>query len=235
MSQNQQPVCAISGGSAGIGLAIGRRFAALGYRMAICGRDAGKLEAAGKLIEADGAECLTETVDLQDGSAAGRWIEAVRQAWGRIDVLVNNAGKAPLAPVDAVSDEVFRQTLAVNVEAVFHATKAVWPVMRGQGGGVIVNISSLASVDPFTGFSVYGACKAWVNLFTKAIADEGKPVGIRAFSVALGAVETDMLRGLFPDFPGEQTLTPEEVADFVAELCDRSMTPMTGQTLFFKK
>ena len=73
--------------------------------------------------------------------------------------------------------------------------------MRRQSGGTIVNISSMAAVDPFPGFSVYGATKAWVELFTKAIAEEGRADGILAFSLRLGAVETPMLRGLFPDFP----------------------------------
>ena len=80
------------------------------------------------------------------------------------------------APVDQLAREEFDKALGVNVAAVFHTTQAVWPLMRQQGSGVLINISSLASVDPFTGFSVYGACKAWVNLFTKAIADEGRPL-----------------------------------------------------------
>jgi NAD(P)-dependent dehydrogenase (short-subunit alcohol dehydrogenase family) len=74
-----------------------------------------------------------------------------------------------------------------------------------------------------------------VNLFTKAIADEGRPLGIRAYSVALGAVETRMLRGLFPKFPREQTLSPEDVAVFLGNLCEEPMRYATGQTFFLKK
>jgi NAD(P)-dependent dehydrogenase (short-subunit alcohol dehydrogenase family) len=103
--------------------------------------------------------------------------------------------------------------------------------MRAQGGGTIINLSSLASFDPFPGLSVYGACKAWVNLFTRGIANEGRPHNIRAFSVALGAVETRLLRGLFQDYPADKTLTPEEVADLVFTLTSPTFRHSSGQTL----
>ena len=82
------------------------------------------------------------------------------------------------------------------------------PSCRAQSGGTIVNISSLAAVDPFPGFSLYGASKAWVELFTRATADEGRGIGIRAFAVRLGAVDTPLLRGLFPEFPARKRAVP---------------------------
>ena len=85
--------------------------------------------------------------------------------------------------------------------------------MLGQGGGVIVNVSSLAAVDPFPGFSLYGASKAWMDLLTVALATEGSEKGIRVCSIRPGAVETPMLRSLFPDFPTEQCVSPEAVAE----------------------
>ncbi|MGF1579891.1 MAG: SDR family NAD(P)-dependent oxidoreductase [Gemmataceae bacterium] len=234
MNENQ-PVCVVTGGSAGVGLAIAHKFGDLGYRLVVCGRRQDALDAAKQSIAAKGTPCEAIALDLGIADAVGQLVQTVHEKLGRIDILVNNAGAALCMPVDRMSKAEFRQTLAVNVEAVFHATQAVWPVMKEQGQGVIVNISSLASVDPFPGFSVYGACKSWVNLFTKATADEGKPFGIRVYSVALGAVETQMLRGLFPDFPDDQTLTPQEVADFVASLASDAMIPATGQTFLFKK
>ena len=107
--------------------------------------------------------------------------------------------------------------------------------MRQQRSGVIVNISSVASVDPFPGFSIYGACKAWVNLFTKALAAEGKPLGIRAYAIAPGAVETSMLRSAFPDFPADHTLRPDDIAAAIEAVCDDRLAHSSGQTIFVRK
>ena len=229
------PVCVVTGGSAGIGLAIARKFAASGYQIALCGRDPQKLSAAQQSITAEGGVCRTESLDVQDIPALQTFLINLQSDPGRIDVLVNNTGRAPVLALEAVSEEEFRQTMAVNVDAVFFATQTVWPIMKAQGGGVIINISSLASVDPFVGFSVYGAGKAWVNLFTRATADEGKEHNIRVYCAALGAVDTDLLRGLFPDFPQDQRLTPEEVADFVAQFPEPPMQHLSGQTFFLKR
>jgi NAD(P)-dependent dehydrogenase (short-subunit alcohol dehydrogenase family) len=229
------PVCVVTGGSHGIGLATALRFGHLGYRVLICGRNPQALETAHAQIAAVAPGCASVALDVGKPDEVARLIDTARHSFGRVDVLVNNAGHAPMAPVDKISYDDLATALAVNVAAVFHTTQAVWPMMREQSSGVIINISSLASVDPFTGFSVYGACKAWVNLFTKAIADEGRPLGVRAYSVALGAVETRLLRSLFPDFPAKQTLSPEEVALFLSALCEEPMRHATGQTLILKK
>jgi NAD(P)-dependent dehydrogenase (short-subunit alcohol dehydrogenase family) len=134
---------------------------------------------------------------------------------GRIDVLVNNAAVAPLALFDELTPEVIDEALQINIRAVIQLTQDVWRQMKKQGQGVIVNISSLAAVDPFPGFSLYGATKAWLDLMTMALAREGQEWGIQVFSIRPGAVETPMLRNLFPDFPKNQCLTPEQVADAV--------------------
>jgi 3-oxoacyl-[acyl-carrier protein] reductase len=230
-----RPVCVVTGGSAGIGLAVAGHFAARGYRLALCGRDPQALRAAEQQLAQTASACVTLALDLGLPGAPARLIDEAVRRFGRVDVLVNNAGHAPRAPLEQITDGDFTQAVAVNVSAVFHATRAVWPVMRRQGSGVIVNLSSMASVDPFPGFSVYGACKAWVNLFTKATADEGRAVGIRVYAVAPGAVETRLLRGLFQDFPAEQALAPAEVAAVVGSLCEESLRYVSGQTVFVRK
>jgi len=90
-----------------------------------------------------------------------------------------------------------------------------WNTMVKQRGGTIVNISSLSAVDPFTGFSTYGASKAWLDLLTHSLAQEGKDLDIRVCSIRPGAVETPLLRGLFPDFPSEQCVSPDRIAEEV--------------------
>jgi NAD(P)-dependent dehydrogenase (short-subunit alcohol dehydrogenase family) len=148
---------------------------------------------------------------------------------------VNCAGVAPLASIEELDRGTFDRVAAVNMGAIYSTCRAVWPTMRKQAGGVIVNISSMASLDPFPGFAAYGASKAWVNLWTKALAEEGRAYGIRVFAVAPGAVETSMLRGAFPDFPSDAALDPSDVADVVHAVARRSCRYATGQCLFVKK
>ncbi len=211
-----RPGCLITGGSAGIGLATAKLFARQGYDLLICGRDEGRLDLALESIqkEIDGARNLVTVVcDLGQPGAAKVLAETAIEKLGRVDVLVNNAAVAPLAMLDELTDDVFEEAVQVNVKSVFYLTRALWKHMKSQGRGVVVNISSLAAIDPFPGFSLYGSTKAWVDLMTTALAGEGKEHGLRVYSVRPGAVETQMLRGLFPDFPADECVTPEDVAE----------------------
>lgn len=230
-----RPVCVLTGGSDGVGRATVLRFAAAGYDIVTCGRRREALASAAREVSELGAACEARVLDLREPDAAPRLIEAALTRFGRVDVLVNNAGHAECRPIAQMSDETAATTLAVNVHAVFAATRACWAAMHERRAGVIVNVSSLAAFDPFPGLNLYGAAKAWVNLFTRTTADEGRPVGIRAYAVALGAVNTPMLRGLFPDFPLDQALSPAQAAEFIFELCGPAMAPASGQTLVCRR
>ena len=234
MSSNHKTAL-ITGGSRGIGLATALRFARTDWNIAIAARSEEDLQAAAAQIREAGATCEVIAADVGELSEAQRVLTAVTARFGRLDVLVNNAGYAPVAPVDEMSDEDYRKSMTANLDATFYMTRGVWPLMTQQGGGVIVNLSSVASVDPFPGFAVYGACKAWVNVFTRATADAGKKVGIRVYAVAPGATETQMLRGAFPDFPSKDTLKPDDIAAVIETLCDERMAYSVGQTVFVKK
>ncbi|MGD8450511.1 MAG: SDR family oxidoreductase [Phycisphaerae bacterium] len=227
--------CVITGASRGIGLATALRFARQGMNVVAAARGAEGLEHAAESIRSAGGTCEAVVADVAQAADAARLIVRARERFGRVDVLVNNAGCAVLKPLPELSHEDFDDQLAVNVGGVFHVTQAAWPVMVEQGGGVIVNVSSLSSVDPFRGFSVYGACKAWVNLFTQAAASEGKDVGIRVYAVAPGAVETGLLRNIFPDLPAAHLLEPEQVAEVITSLCEERLSPCSGQTFFVRK
>lgn len=228
------PVCLVTGGSSGIGQAIALKFASHGYRIAICGRRQSPLESTAdqirqvwktslKTVEDHPDEtCIAEVVDLGDTTQTTKFADSVFQQFGRVDVLVNNAAAATLAPFETITAEEFEQTLNINVRSVFYLTQKIWnrwkEVRNPQSAShlspvkSIINVSSLAAVDPFPNFSIYGASKAWLDLMTHALAVEGESHGIRICSIRPGAVETPLLRGLFPEYPVDQCASPEDVA-----------------------
>lgn len=226
-------VCVITGAGRGIGRAIACRLTAAGATVIAAARTASDLEATAGHCGTNPGKCLGVVTDVTESAQINRLIDRARSEFGRLDVLINNAGMAPLSPMAAMSDDLFRQVCAVNIDAVFYACRAAWQDLSASHG-TIVNISSLASFDPFPGFAVYGSAKAWVNLFTKALAAEGKPMGIKVFAVAPGAVETQMLRAAFPDFPAGQTLSPDAVAGTVEMLLDERLQHASGQVIAVK-
>lgn len=213
-------VAAITGGTAGIGLAIARRFLKEGWRVAICGRSPQKVESARRqlLLSGESDNILSLSVDLSQPGQGTAFVKAAAEHFRRLDVLVNNAAVAPLGMLSELSQRTIQSTLQVNHAAVLETIQAAWPIFHQTHSGLIINISSQAAIDPFPGFALYGASKSWLDALSKSLAVEGAPFGIRLFSVQPGAVETDLLRSVFPDYPAEKTLSPDAVADVVWRL-----------------
>lgn len=230
-----QPVVIITGGGRGIGRAVAERFGRDGAAVVVAARSVAELEQTRTRVVERGGVCHAHVTDVTEADDLRVLVEETRALFSRVDVLVNCAGVAPRSALEVLNEELFDVIQAVNVKAVYAGCRAVWPVMREQQAGVIVNISSIASLDPFPGFAAYGAAKAWVNAWTRGLAEEGRALGIRVFAVAPGAVETKMLRDAFPDFPVEQTLAAEEVADVVHALAQPACRCATGQTVFVRK
>lgn len=229
-----QPVAIVTGASRGIGLATAQRLAKRGYAVVGVARNEDHLWRAVEGLKRLGAPAAAVAVDVSTTAGCTAVIDAAISSFGRIDVVINNAGAAPLAKIPAFTDEMLDEALSANIVAVLRMTRAAWPHLA-ETKGTIVNLSSLGSVDPFPGFAVYGACKTWVNAFTAAAAKEGKAAGIRVFAVAPGAVETEMLRANFPNFPAAQTLSPDDVAAEIEKCLDAAANERNGQTIFVRK
>jgi 3-oxoacyl-[acyl-carrier protein] reductase len=228
-------VVLVTGGGRGIGRAICERFAASGAQTVAAARSTDELAETKQLIEQRGGLCHIQPTDVSSAEEVKTLADVAAEKFGRIDVLVNGAGVAPLHGIEELDARIFQAILSVNVVGVYHGCRAVWPIMKRQGFGVIINISSIASVDPFPGLTAYGASKAWINLWTKALAEEGRACGIRVYAVAPGAVDTKMLRDLFPDYAPERTLRPAEVAETVFALAEPAFQHATGQVVFVQK
>ncbi len=214
------PVAIVTGAGSGIGRAVAERLGREGYRLALVGRRREKLEETARRLHPPGPSgetVLALAADLSDAREVGPVIERVLGAWGRVDALVNNAGVAELRDIAATDADLLARVFAVNTFAPALLIARLWPVFREHGGGRIVNVSSLASSDPFPGYFVYAASKAAIESLTRPVCGEGAALGIRGFSVAPGAVETPMLRACFSDhdLPPSRTLSPAAVAEVV--------------------
>ncbi len=226
----------ITGGTSGIGLATAIHFAQQGHRVLVCGRDQARLKQANCLLKqaakesAEGSETSAATAaavacDLAQPLQCAELAALAIQKLGQIDVLINNAATAPMQPFEEIGRDDFENVIAVNLRAAWILTQRIWSTMAARRSGVIINISSMAAIDPFTGFSLYGASKGWCETWTKALADEGVRQGIHVYSVRPGAVETPLLRRIMPDFPAEKCVAPEQVADKIFELATTENYP----------
>lgn len=186
---NHQQIAIVTGGGSGIGLAIAGKFVAARYTTIIVGRDEEKLRKASAAL---GDDCIPMTCDLSDLSAIPQLVQQVTKQFGRIDVLVNNAGINQKKDFTDVTDEEFQRILLTNVTAVFALSREVVKSMLETESGAIVNISSMASQYGIPKVIAYTASKSAIEGMTKAMATELSPKGIRVNCVAPGFIATDM-------------------------------------------
>ena len=191
----QNQVCIITGGGSGIGRGAALVMAKDGAKVALVGRTAAKVEAVKGEIESTGGTALTFTLDVSDHEAVQQMIKGVLDAFGRIDVLVNNAGHSShhRRLVDTSPEEI-RGVIDSNLIGTIFCTQAAVPTMLAAKSGTIINVSSLAGVTPgpFSGLA-YGAAKAAVINFTMFINADLRNTGIRASVVIPGEVATPIL------------------------------------------
>ena len=178
----------VTAGAGGIGRVIARAFHSRGARIAVCDVDEKALDAA--RAELTGA--LVERADVGDPAQVAKFFEAVNDAWGGVDVLINNAGIAgPTANVEDVGDEALGRTLDVNVSSQFYCARHVVPGMKARRGGAIINLSSIAGRLGFAMRSPYAASKWAVVGFSKSLAVELGEHDIRVNALLPGHVRTD--------------------------------------------
>lgn len=185
-------VALVTGASSGIGEATALALAAEGATVAIAARRLDRLEDLARRIRDNSGNALAIALDVAEEEQVKEAIETIQSELGRIDILVNNAGVMLLSAVDGADTKEWRQMVDVNLLGLMYATHAVLPAMKTQGGGHIVNISSVAGRFSFTNCAVYNATKFGVNGFSDALRQEVSRDKIRVTIVEPGVVDTEL-------------------------------------------
>ncbi|MCU1330647.1 MAG: short-chain dehydrogenase/reductase [Bryobacterales bacterium] len=204
---------AITGGTRGIGRAIAERLLNDGARVAVCGTSATSLQTA--LEELAGLGELTGSVaDVSKLDDVKAFVSATMARFGRIDAFINNAGVGTFRAAADLTPEEWHQMIGVNLTGVYYCCHEVLPIFKQQGGGDIINISSLAGKNPFAGGAGYNATKFGVNGFSEAAMLDHRNDGVRVSYVMPGSVATEFGRGA-ADSGADWKIAPEDVADVV--------------------
>jgi glucose 1-dehydrogenase len=239
----QDKVALITGAGTGIGREIARRFAAEGAAVVVNYHSSS--EAAESLVAeigADGGRARAVQADVASAADVGAMVKQTMSAFGHLDVLVNNAGMENPAGVLEVSEADWDRVLGVNLKGAFLCLQACGRVMRDQGGGSIVNISSVHEDLPFPGYAPYAASKGGLRMLMRNAAIELAPHGIRVNNVAPGAIATpinnrelhspEKMRALDATVPLGRIGQPAEVAQVALFLASDRASYVTGSTYY---
>jgi NAD(P)-dependent dehydrogenase (short-subunit alcohol dehydrogenase family) len=195
-------VALVTGGSRGLGLALSRELAQQGCRLAICARDELELEAARIDLQRFGAEVLATPCDVSDQAQVAAMVEAVTRHYGRIDILINNAGIIVVAPVETLTRADFERVMAINFWGVLNPTLEVLPGMRSRGAGRIVNITSIGGKIAVPHLLPYTCAKFAAVGLSQGLRAELADTGISVTTVVPGLMRTGS--HLHAEFGGEQ-------------------------------
>lgn len=230
----------VTGGSRGIGRQTVLELARNGYAVAIVYQ--GNEEKANETMQmamAEGAEAIAIKCDVASMESVTSMVNAVMEKWGRVDVLVNNAGQTADGLLMRMSEEDFDKIISVNLKGTFNCVKAVTSIMMKQRYGRIVNLSSVVGVTGNAGQANYAASKAGIIGFTKSVAKELASRGITANCVAPGYVETDMTEvlsdkikeAILAQIPMKRCADPKEIACVIGFLVSEKANYITGQVI----
>ena len=189
----------ITGGGTGIGQAIALAFAREGAQVAVAGRRKEKLDETLHLLQRAGCSALALECDVTKAADTQRVVKSAEGAFGKVNVLVNNAGALSVSTVENITEEDWDRVMATNVKGPFLMSRAALPAMRCAGGGSIINVGSVLGIVAIRDRAAYCASKGGVSMLTKAMALDHAQDNIRVNCVCPSIVESDMTRNLFAE------------------------------------
>ncbi len=219
-SQLGGQVAIITGGTRGIGLAIAKTLARHGMHIAICARRKEHLADAIHQLESLDAEVIGVPCDVAQAADVEKLVSETLKRFGRVDVLVNNAGVGGYGPIEQTTEEDLAKLLDTNLKGVFLCSRAVLPILKERKGGYVITIASICGKEAYADISAYCASKFAAVGFTEALLKEGIDSGVRATSICPGMVDTEMVEGA--GVPPEEMLKAEDVAETVLYLLSLS-------------
>ena len=237
-----QRAALVTGASSGIGLAVAHVLGEAGYALTVTSRRPEKLDAAAAELRGHGYEVTDVAANVADYEEVAFVVAHHRDAYGRLDVLVNNAGIEKSQPLLEIDEASWDRTLAVDLKGPFLCLQAAARRMKDSGGGSIVNISSIHEDFPFPSYTPYAAAKGGLRMLMRNAALELAPLGIRVNNIAPGAIATPInaatladpakMRRLQEIVPLQRMGTPEEVAEVALFLASDRSSYVTGSTYF---
>ena len=233
-------VAIVTGGARGIGKTIALTFLREGAKVAIIDSDKERLEILKKEINKENEEAIVIPCDITKGSEVNGRVDEVRKRFGRIDILVNNAGIIRRGTIETVTEEDWDRVIEVNLKGTFNCCKAVAGIMKQQGYGKIINVSSIAGkMGDITSAPGYGSSKAGIDALTKTLARQLAPYGINVNGVSPHAIETEMSaqwseerrKEIIASIPLGRLGKPDDVANAVLFLASDEASFITGEIL----
>lgn len=232
-------VVAVTGASSGIGEAIAVACAREGAAVALAARRIDRIEGLAERIVADGGRAIAVQTDVGEEEQARAFVRRARSELGSLDVLVNNAGAMLVGPIENASTEEWRRMIDANVYGVLYCTHAALPLMREQGRGHIVNISSVAGRVARAGTGVYNLTKFGIGAFSESLRQEAVPMGVRVTVIEPGAVATELpmhnrpevLTEMAKRFQGVTPLAAEDIAKAVLYAISQPPNVAVGELL----
>ncbi len=217
-------VVVITGASSGMGEASAKHLAQLGATVVLGARRSEKIEKLAKDIQESGGKALAIATDITKRDQVKKLVDSAVEKFGRVDVILNNAGIMPLSPMDRLNVDEWDQMVDVNIKGVLNGIAAALPHMKSQKSGHIINTSSVAGHKIFGGSAVYSATKFAVRALSEGLRMEVKPYNIRTTIVCPGAVKTELLEHITEadiqqankDYVGAVGISPDSFARVVA-------------------
>jgi 3-oxoacyl-[acyl-carrier protein] reductase len=206
-------VAIVTGASSGIGKAIALRFGAEGAHVVVTARRMARCEQTVAQIVKEGGEAWAIQTDVSDERQVERLIEQTVAYYGRLDILVNNAGVVAGGWLAETTTHSFDEVMNVNLRGTFFCCRAGFKQMKQQGGGLIINMSSVAGVQAWAGTGVYSASKHGMMALTKSLADEGRPHHIKVSAICPGAVADELVDASSEDILRSEKIDPFDVAE----------------------